>query len=313
MELAFADGGLDRAAHLRGDDGWLGGALVVPLWRGKVCVQGDALVRLRPDHPALTDGAAPVLLGLDGGQTVAACDISGWAPPSLPEAGLFFDPSEQVHPLIPEARFVELRGVMTRLSPVDAELAATARALTGWHVSHRFCSACGHASEPRQSGWQRICTACSMAHFPRTDPVVIMLVTRRDRVLVGRSPGWPAGMYSCLAGFIEPGETIEAAVRREVFEETGVRVGAVRYAASQPWPFPGSLMLGTAAEAESEAITLDPTELEDALWLDREELAQMVAGDHPTRSASRKGSIAGWLLSGWLAGRIGGQTEPPEA
>ena len=308
--MAFAGGGLDRAAGLRGDDGWQAGALVVPVWRGKICVAGgpddaDArLVRLPADHPALADGTAPVLIGLDGGQAVAAVDISGWTPASLPETQLFFDPTEQLHPDIPAGRFLELRGVMTRLSPMDAEIAATARALTGWHATHRFCAACGQPSEPRQAGWQRVCPACSAPHFPRTDPVVIMLIARGDRVLIGRSPGWPEGMYSCLAGFIEPGETAEAAVRREVFEETGVPVGAVRYAISQPWPFPASLMFGMVGEAESEAITLDPNELEDARWLDRAELAQVMAGSHPTLKAPRAGAIAGWLLQEWLERRL---------
>lgn len=298
--LAFGDGGLDRAAHLRGADEWRKGALILPVWRGKVCVEDGRLVRLAPDHPALADGAEPILLGLDGAQVIAARDISTWTPPSLPETQMFFDPTEQVHPSLPSARFVELRGVMSGLSPLDAELAATARALTGWHGSHRFCAACGHPSEPRQSGWQRVCPACTTAHFPRTDPVVIMLVTRGDRALIGRSPGWPEGMYSCLAGFIEPGETIEAAVRREVFEETGVRVGPVRYAASQPWPFPASLMLGMVGEAESDGITLDPAELEDARWISRDELAQVMGGAHPVLKAPRPGAIAGWLLGQWI-------------
>ena len=191
---------------------------------------------------------------------------------------------------------------MSRLSPIDAELAATARALTGWHVSHRFCAACGQPSQPRQSGWQRVCPACGTAHFPRTDPVVIMLITHGDRALIGRSPGWPEGMYSCLAGFIEPGETIEAAVRREVLEETGIRVGPVRYAISQPWPFPASLMLGMTGEAENDEIVLDPAELEDARWVDREELARIMDATHPSLRAPRAGSIAGWLLAGWVNG-----------
>ncbi|ARJ70123.1 NAD(+) diphosphatase [Paracoccus contaminans] len=302
MEMAFAGGGLDRAAHLRAGDGWQGEALVLPVWRGRVCARGEGLVRLEPGHPALSDGAPLVLLGLDGGQAIAAQDISVWAPASLSEQALFFDPGEQVHPLIADARFVELRGIMARLAPLDAELAASARALTGWHASHRFCAACGHPSEPRLSGWQRACPSCSTVHFPRTDPVVIMLVARGGRILLGRSHGWPDGMYSCLAGFIEPGETIEAAVRREVAEETGVTVGAVRYAASQPWPFPASLMLGMVAEAESEAITLDPAELEDALWLARDEVERVMAGTHPRIRAPREGAIARWLLARWIEG-----------
>lgn len=302
--LAFTRGGLERAAELRSDSGWLENAQVIPMWRGKICVEGARLVRLPAGHPALAEGAEPILLGLDGEQAIAAQDISSWTPLSLPETQLFFDPTEQSHPLIPNAVFVELRGVMTRLPLIDAELAATARALTGWHSSHRFCSACGEPSEPRQSGWQRSCPACNAAHFPRTDPVVIMLVAKGDQALIGRSPGWPEGMYSCLAGFIEPGETIEAAVRREVFEETRIRVGRVSYAASQPWPFPASLMFGLVAEAESDAITLDPAELEDARWISRDELGQVMLGTHATLRAPRAGSIAGWLMAGWLAGRF---------
>lgn len=304
MELAFTGSGLDRAAARRGDTDWQRGAAVLPVWRGKICLDGGRLVRLAPGHPALAGAGAPMLLGFDGAQAVAAQDISGWEPASLAETTLFFDPTEQVHPLIPGGRFVELRGAMAGLSPLDGELAATARALLLWHASHRFCAACGQPSEPRQSGWQRVCPACNTPHFPRTDPVVIMLVARGDRVLLGRSHGWPEGMHSCLAGFIEPGETIEAAVRREVFEETGVRVGGVRYAASQPWPFPASLMLGMLGEAESEAITLDPVELEAAMWLGRDELAAMMAGVHPVLKAPRKGAIAHWLLTGWLEGRL---------
>lgn len=304
MELAFSGGGLDRAADRRGGNDWQEGALVLPVWRGKVCLEGERLARLAPGHAALAEGTGLVLLGLDGGQAFAAQDISAWMPPSLPETQMFFDPTEQVHPDLPQARFVELRGVMSRLSPLEAELAATARALTGWHASHRFCAACGQPSEPRQSGWQCVCPACSAAHFPRTDPVVIMLVVRGDHALIGRSPGWPEEMYSCLAGFIEPGETVEAAVRREVFEETRVRVGPVRYATSQPWPFPSSLMLGMVGEAESDGITLDPAELEDARWVSRDEMALVMAGTHPVLKAPRAGAIAGWLIGQWVAGRL---------
>ncbi|MEO0917723.1 MAG: NAD(+) diphosphatase, partial [Pseudomonadota bacterium] len=154
------------------------------------------------------------------------------------------------------------------------------------------------------AGWQRDCPACGHHHFPRTDPVVIMLITHGNAVLVGRSPGWPEGMYSLLAGFVEPGETVEAAVRREVFEEVGVRVGPVRYLASQPWPFPASLMLGCAGDALSTDLTLDPNEIEDALWVSREEMAKAFSGTHPTILPARKGAIAHFLLRAWLADRL---------
>jgi NAD+ diphosphatase len=154
------------------------------------------------------------------------------------------------------------------------------------------------------AGWQRICPSCGAHHFPRTDPVVIMLVTRGNSVLVGRSPGWPPGMYSLLAGFVEPGETLEAAVRREVFEEAGVRIGAVRYLSSQPWPFPASLMVGCRGEALPGEITIDPAEIEDALWLTREQMVTVMAGAHPRIRAPRRGAIAHFLVEAWLADRL---------
>jgi NAD+ diphosphatase len=220
------------------------------------------------------------------------------------EAG-FFDPSIQRHPALDEAYgFAELRGVMTDLTPREAELAATAKAVLHWHRSHGFCAACGAASEMTQGGWQRSCPACGAQHFPRTDPVVIMLVTHGNSVLLGRSPGWPEGMYSLLAGFVEPGEPVEAAVRREVFEETGVRCGAVSYLASQPWPFPASLMLGMRTEALSRDITIDPDEIEAARWVTREELVSAFAGLHPEIKAARNGAIAHFILRNWLADRL---------
>ena len=183
----------------------------------------------------------------------------------------------------------------------DAELAATAKAVLGWHATHRFCACCGHASESHEGGWQRRCPACGARHFPRTDPVVIMLITHGNSVLMGRSPNWPDKMYSLLAGFVEPGETMEAAVRREVAEEAGVHVGEVAYLASQPWSFPASLMLGCRGEALTREITLDPAELEDAQWITREELLAVRAGESDRMKPARKGSIAHFLLERWLS------------
>ncbi|MCL4109735.1 UNVERIFIED_CONTAM: hypothetical protein GTU68_018462 [Idotea baltica] len=190
---------------------------------------------------------------------------------------------------------------MTKLSRIDAELAATARAVLGWHQSHKFCSKCGAESQLQMAGWERVCPACDGKHFPRTDPVVIMLITRGNRVLMGRSPGWPDGMYSLLAGFVEPGETMEAAVRREVYEEAGITVGRVDYLSSQPWPFPSSLMLGCRGEATSDAIQIDANELEDAIWVTREDMMTVFAGAHPVIKPARKGAIAHFLLRNWLA------------
>lgn len=311
--VAFGGSGLDRAAALRGDAAaqarLLAAGRVLPVWRGKMLVAASGgLGWLAADHPLFGSAAPLVFLGrAEGGTAYFARDISAWQPDAA-SAELhsgFLDQSVQLHPLLGAAfGFHELRAVMTQLSPREAELAATARAILHWHRSHGFCANCGAASAMVMAGWQRSCPACGTQHFPRTDPVVIMLVNRGNSTLLGRSAGWPEGMYSCLAGFVEPGETVEAAVRREVFEETGVRVGRVRYLASQPWPFPASLMIGCVAEAESEAITLDPAELEAAFWISREALLAAMAGENPAVLPARRGSIAHFLLSNWLADRL---------
>ncbi len=308
--VTFGGSGLDRATDLRGDIAAVQAdpaARVVLMWRGKPMIDGDALIRVALDHPILADARpGQVLLGRDDAGPVLAADLSDWAPPEGDPGQLdsFLDKTEQRHPTITDATFAELRGVMTRLSPRDAELAATAKAVLGWHQTHRFCARCGQESVMAMAGWQRDCPACGHHHFPRTDPVVIMLITHGNSVLVGRSPGWPEGMYSLLAGFVEPGETMEAAVRREVFEEVGVKVGPVSYLASQSWPFPASLMLGCAGTALTTDLIRDPNEIEDALWVSREDMARAFAGEHPDILPARKGAIAHFLLQAWLADRL---------
>jgi NAD+ diphosphatase len=310
--VTFGGSGLDRAAGWRKDKGRLAEALqkgwILPIWRGKVLASAEgALVWLRPGDPALELAQEPLFLGLDGDEPRFAADLSDWTPEDGQDAvqAGFLDPTVQHHPALGTAvGFNELRGLLTRLSAREAELAATGKALVQWHRSHGFCAACGVASEVAQGGWQRSCPACGAQHFPRTDPVVIMLVTRGNSALLGRSPGWPEGMFSVLAGFVEPGETLEAAVRREVLEEAGITCGAVGYLASQPWPFPASLMIGMRAEATSAEITIDPDELEEALWVSREELVQVLAGGHPVIRPPRRGAIAEFLLRNWLADRL---------
>jgi NAD+ diphosphatase len=316
-QVTFGGSALDRAAELRGDGGALAEALADPrsraivLWRGKPLVSGRdqiSLVRLPLGHPLLGEAPGlPVLLGREEGAATFALDMSVWEPEGLDAQALggFIDHTEQSHPLCDDgAYFAELRRIMTRLSARDAELSATAKALFSWHDSHGFCAKCGDASEVAMSGWQRSCPSCGTQHFPRTDPVVIMLITRGNKTLLGRSPGWPDGMYSCLAGFVEPGETLEAAVRREVMEEAGVEVGPVRYLASQPWAFPTSLMIGCQGDALSDALQIDEHELEDARWVSREEVARAFAGEHPDILPAREGAIAHFLLRNWLADRL---------
>ena len=280
---------------------------VLPVWRGKPHLQADALGWVPPDHPMLRHAPRPFLyLGHHDGRARFAADLSAWEPDALDRAALamFLDQSIQRHAEAPpDAHFGELRLAMAGLPTPEAALAATARALFNWHRTHGFCAACGQPSMVAMAGWERHCPSCGAKHFPRTDPVVIMLVTHGNDVLLGRSPGWPERMYSALAGFIEPGETLEAAVAREVHEETAIRLGPVRYLASQPWPFPNSLMFGAVAEATSREITLDD-ELEDARWFPREEILRAWSGDHPDLLPARQGAIAHFLIGEWLAGRL---------
>ncbi|MGR3571414.1 NAD(+) diphosphatase [Brevirhabdus sp.] len=310
--VTFGGSGLDRADALRGDAVAVSalyraaGARTMLMWQGKPLLDlaAGAVAWLRAGHPVLTGLEPPLFLGRDeGGAGLFAHELADWQPEeATPEPDGFFDLTRQCHPDLPQTlQFVELRNVMADLSARDAETAATARALFGWHRGHGFCARCGARSGLCHAGWQRSCPACGAIHFPRTDPVVIMLITRGNRVLLGRSHGWPEGMYSLLAGFVEPGETIEAAVRREVQEEAGIAVGAVGYLASQPWPYPASLMLGCRGDALSEDIEVDPKELEDARWITREELAEVFAGNRRDVLPARKGSIAQFILSNWLA------------
>jgi NAD+ diphosphatase len=183
----------------------------------------------------------------------------------------------------PDLTVLDLRSIATHglIPEREVGMLAEAKSLLSWHARHRFCANCGAKTKPTCSGFRRDCDACGAQHFPRTDPVVIMLITHGDRCLLGRQSRFPAGNYSCLAGFVEPGETIEEAVRRETFEESGVRVGAVSYMMSQPWPFPSSLMIGCRGEALDDALDIDREELEDARWFTRADLELMIRDEHP--------------------------------
>jgi NAD+ diphosphatase len=306
--VTFGGSGLDRAAQIRGTHAGLpeSGDSAIVLWRGRVLIekmQEARLLRTSVLNDALSGGRW-IFLGYDEGPKVFACDISHWMPEDnrVPDPNVFFDSTERHHPAFGEdALFCELRGHMGTLTARDAELAATAKALFHWHNSHQFCSKCGEKSKVKMSGWQRSCENCKTSHFPRTDPVVIMLITNGNSVLLGRSPNWPEGMYSLLAGFLEPGETIEAAVRREVLEESGIAVGGVSYLASQPWSFPNSLMIGCHGHAMDTKIKIDPNELEDAFWISKSDLVAAFADKDAKVRPARFGSIAQFLLKQWLS------------
>jgi NAD+ diphosphatase len=200
------------------------------------------------------------------------------------------EPSDSLKPL----RSVMIDGL---LPPEQLSILAQARSIVHWHQTHGFCAKCGVATVMQDAGYRRHCAACGTDHFPRTDPVVIMAVCHGRKTLLGRQKSWPESMYSTLAGFMEPGETIEAAVRREVMEEVGVKIGRVDYIASQPWPFPSSLMIGMIGEAENLELTIDESEIETARWFDADELRMMLNRTHPQGlHASRPDAIA-WHLA----------------
>lgn len=290
--ITFAGSRLDRADHVRSDP--------------------DRLAALQTGRARLLlmDGLSPVI-GADGG--LAWGSLADAHPASeLVFLGLDGDRGcfAEVRPALAGSTAPPGPGVwqaIATLDPGDVAAWGGARSLVDWHARHRFCARCGAPTRLAKGGWQRNCTdqACGAEHFPRVDPVTIMLVEHDDCLLLGRQPRFPAGNYSALAGFVEPGETIEEAVAREVLEEAGVRVRDVSYVMSQPWPFPSSLMMGCHAMADDRAITIDTTELEDARWFTRAEVADAVAAS--CRGASGAAfsappaiAVAHQLLRWWL-------------
>jgi NAD+ diphosphatase len=290
MALAFVRNPLDRRANERADAAWLAAQLAHPAAR-LVQLAGDAalldgsqlVTRIDPAHPI--DLASSLFLGLDAEgapwfarEAPAAVVATAKRHPSLmPGASA---PASAADGVL-ELRDLRSLAMAATLPPEQLGLLAQARALLSWHTRHRFCSACGAPSSLAEAGYRRHCAGCNTDHFPRTDPVAIIAVRHQDRVLLCHQHGWRPGMYSALAGFLEPGETLEDAARREVFEEAGIHVGAVRYVASQPWPFPGSLMIGLLGEALSTDIRIDEKELKDARWFSAAELRTMIDHTHP--------------------------------
>ena len=193
--------------------------------------------------------------------------------------------------------------LLAMLDPAQAPIFAAALSLANWHRRHGFCSVCGKPTLPNRGGWSRACAACGNEHYPRVDPVVIMLAEHDGKLLLGRSHHYPPGRYSALAGFVEPGETIEAAVARELKEEAGIEVADIRYLASQPWPFPSSLMIGAHARALSDSVVVDTNELDDARWFSREDVVGALAGnDNAAFKAPTRSAIARTLLEAWVDG-----------
>jgi NAD+ diphosphatase len=327
----YAAPGFERAGLRRREPDWIRarvldlGSVFVPVWRTHnlvIEVEGGepraAVLNVEAVGAVLgglTDGDVEerfvrgelVFLGLIDERAHFSFDVSGHeAPiemlrsPALAAAGMAAGNIAQVG-----VRFADLRQLGARLERREGALLALARAMVFWHSRHRFCGLCGSPTRSEEAGHMRRCTdpACHAMHFPRTDPAVIMLVTDGERALLGRNRNFIPGMYSTLAGFVEPGESLEDAVAREVREETAIEVGAVHYHSSQPWPFPANIMLGFYAEATSREITVDYGELEDARWFERGWL--LSHADDDSFRLPRLDSIARRLMEDWLAGRAG--------
>lgn len=296
--IPFTGNPLNREALRRRDRTWLDAQLAaeetrfLPFWKLQPLLKlGDEreLAWARRELFADLDPAPePVLLGTLDDVAHFAVDVS-------------VEERREVALGVSEiASFEDLRAIVSVMALPDAAIACQGRAYVDWHARHRFCAACGGDTRAVLAGAHRVCTDCAIEHFPRTDPVGIAVVVRGDQCLLGRGPGWPNNMFSALAGFIEPGETLEEAVRREVFEESGVRVGSVRYVASQPWTFPSSLMIGCLAEAESVEITVDRVELEEARWFSRKQLREALAGRTDEVGVPPPMAIAHHLIHAWV-------------
>jgi NAD+ diphosphatase len=298
---AFVSNILDRAAHLRVDDAKLYALESHRAARAYVVYRDSLVVKHDADGPralltldeALRFGANPgtIFLGLRDGAPVFGMGIG--APAAEKLVG-----RDDV--AITELRGMAMQGVVP---PEQLSAIAMAKSMVSWHQRHGFCANCGTRTMMAQGGWRRDCPSCKAEHFPRTDPVVIMLVTYGDNCLLGRQKQFAPGMWSCLAGFVEAAETIEDAVRREVFEESAIRCGEVNYYMTQPWPYPSSLMIGCTAQALNEDIVVDHGELEDARWFTRAEATQMLQRQHPDGlTGPHPFAIAHHLLGQWVRG-----------
>lgn len=290
LTIAFSNAPLDRDDHLRGDPARLAALLA-----------GDALLlNLDGLAPEVADGGPlqwlPASAAPAGAELVFLGMLQGVARfAAVPEQG---DPD-------PAFTHRKTWGAVATLAAEDVAIYGTARSVLDWHARHRFCARCGQPTAPAKGGWQRDCGGCGAQHFPRVDPVAIMLVECRGQLLLGRQSRFPERSYSALAGFVEPGETIEEAVIREVFEEAGVKVRDVAYIASQPWPFPSQLMIGCIAQADDLALNIDYSEIQDARWYSRAEVAEAMELGHNGSSfiPPPKQAIAHHLLGWWLENR----------
>ncbi len=303
--LGYVESPIERVAERRADHAWLDAAQADV--RARAYIVGGEYVVLRKDGGGI-DPAFPFAQARELGKATELVFLG--LMDGAPRFGYGLDPATaaalkgRADLLVLDLRSIAIQGLVgaDHLPPL-----AEAKALLNWHARHRFCANCGAPTRLAQGGWRRDCQACKAEHFPRTDPVVIMLAVDGNRCVLGRAARFVPNMWSCLAGFVEPGESIEDAVRREVREEVGIACGRVSYFASQPWPFPTSLMIGCHAEARSTEIVVDRDELEDARWFDREEAAAMLMRRHPLGLTTPPPvAIAHHIIRAWVEDEVGG-------
>jgi NAD+ diphosphatase len=293
----FTGMALDRASTERKDSAWIRARSGDPASRAIIAGHEGVLVRDGAGRtPSLARDVLPageeqgILLGLEGEVALFAVDLDGLTPGERSQA-------------IGGNHVMGLREAGALMAPAEAGLAAYVMALLNWHRRHRFCANCGHATDLAEGGYSRNCPRCGAVHFPRTDPVVIMTVEHEDRLLLGRRAGWPVGRLSVLAGFVSPGESAEEAVTREVQEESGILARDPVFVASQPWPFPASLMLGFHAVADGGEPRATDGELEEVYWLDRDAIQEAIDGGDPGFQLPPPISIARFLIDRWAAAR----------
>jgi NAD+ diphosphatase len=303
FQNTFAGNPLDRASYRRAKPEWIAEQLASPealgvaIWNGKPFVEptkdGGMQIAYLPAKMVAELAGGPerlLFMGLWKEAAVFAVDLEG---PADPAAG----------PLQGLGAFEDLRAVALRLPDTEAAIVATAKQMFEWRRRHPHCSVCGERSEAAEGGWKRKCPSCGAEHFPRTDPVVIMLAYHGERCMLGRQEAWPKGMFSALAGFLEPGETIEEACARELNEEAGLRTRKVRYHSTQPWPYPSSLMIGLIAEVDDDEGAPDQTEISEIRWFTRDEARDLIAGRLDGVAAPGKLAIAHQLIKAWVEGK----------
>ena len=309
----FSQINLKRKAHLRNSEKILNikNCYHLLIWRGKLlfCFNGKKPIPylIEKRTAFIKNLNNYIFLGEFENKNIVLWDMSHSSEVlgNTELIGSFNDGERNYHPELPkDTYFCDLRNLLPLLNIRYANLCATAKGIYEWHKRVNFCQSCGGQLNSEKAGWEKACEKCNFKQFPRIDPVVIMLITKGNDILLGRSHGWPEKMYSCLAGFIEPGETIEAAAEREAMEESGIKIKNVKYIASQPWPFPASLMMGCTGEAQNRTIKIDKNELEDVIWVSKEEVFRAINGLEKSIFMARRGAIARYLIEKWVAGLI---------